>query len=220
MITVRFEYNARSLRASQTLRIGVVPASASSLRSAALRAKPKSEKIATPIQRNGVMRSDNTTRGRKVGARPAHFWPRSPLLRKARRGLYARPRPIATCENSVVITDAIQGFTRSVWLKGGLYNAATATLLAVFMELLNRGVWWYQETIWFRALVYLNYPARELTTLVLNNLEVPRLYDVPLTWREAIIINLTGWSFGIIWWFLLAAAASVVWLRLKRPARS
>jgi hypothetical protein len=68
---------------------------------------------------------------------------------------------------------------------------------------------------WF----YLNYPADELATLVLNKLEVPRLYDVPLTWQEAIIINLTGWSFGIIWWFLPGATGSVVWLRLKRSAR-
>jgi hypothetical protein len=52
------------------------------------------------------------------------------------------------------------------------------------MELLSRSGWWYQETIWFRALVYLTYPAGELTPLVLNKLEVPRLDDVPLTWRD------------------------------------
>jgi hypothetical protein len=75
--------------------------------------------------------------------------------------------------------------TRKVWLRGGLYTAATAALLAIFLELLSRAGWWYQETIWFRALVLLNYPAGELTTVLLHKLEVPRLYDVPLTWRES-----------------------------------
>jgi len=101
-----------------------------------------------------------------------------------------------------------------------VYTVAAAALLAALLDALKRAGWWYQETIWFRALVYLNYPAGELTKLVLHKLEVPRLYDVPLTWREAIIINVTGWSFGIIWWFLLGAAAAVIWRRLKHPAGS
>jgi hypothetical protein len=64
-------------------------------------------------------------------------------------------------------------------------------------------------------LVLLNYPAGELTTVLLHKLEVPRLYDVPLTWREVIMIHLTGWSLGIIWWFLVGAAASLVWKKAK-----
>lgn len=104
------------------------------------------------------------------------------------------------------------------WQKGGLYTAGASAFLGIFLELLNRTGWWYQETIWFQALVNLNYPAGELKRIVLNKLEVPRLYDVPLTWREAVIINLTDWTFAIIWWFLLGAAVSTVWKRLRRSS--
>ena len=108
---------------------------------------------------------------------------------------------------------------RRASLKSGVYTAATVALLAICLQVLSRAGWWYQGTIWFRALLYLNYPAGELTVLVLRKLEVPRLYDVPLTWRETVITNLTGWSFGIVWWFFLGAAAALVWLRLKGSAR-
>lgn len=104
------------------------------------------------------------------------------------------------------------------WQKGGLYTAGASGFLGIFLELLNRTGWWYQETIWFQALVNLNYPAGELKRIVLNKLEVPRLYDVPLTWREAVIINLTDWTFAIIRWFLLGAAVSTVWKRLRRSS--
>jgi len=82
--------------------------------------------------------------------------------------------------------------TRRVWRKGGLYTAGTATLLAVFLELPIRAGAWHQATIWYRALVFLNYPAGELTPAGLNRRAVPRLYGAPLTWREALIVNLTG----------------------------
>ena len=104
------------------------------------------------------------------------------------------------------------------WQKGGLYTAGAFAFLGILLRLLNRTGWWYRETIWFQALVNLNYPAGELTRIVLNRLEVPRLYDVPLTWREAVIINLTGWTFAIIWWFLMGAAVSTVWKRLRRSS--
>jgi hypothetical protein len=105
--------------------------------------------------------------------------------------------------------------TRKTWQRGGLYAAATAVALMVFLELLNRAGWWYQETIWYGALAWLNYPAVELQRIVLNELQIPRIYDIPLSWRELVVIKATQWGFTIIWWFLLGAAVSTIWQWLK-----
>ena len=101
------------------------------------------------------------------------------------------------------------------WQKGGLCTAGLFLVLSVALREVSR-VWWYQETIWFKALVALNYPAAELGRVFLNRVGIPRIYDAPVSWRETLVINLTAFTFGTIWWFLLGALGSVVWLWLEK----
>src|SRR5215469_1401805 len=84
--------------------------------------------------------------------------------------------------------------------------------LSDFPELLNRARWWYG------GLGEAELPRWRVDDGRTQEARSTAMYDVPLTWREALIINLTGWSFGIIWWFFLGAAASVVWQKLKRSS--
>ncbi len=105
--------------------------------------------------------------------------------------------------------------TRKPWQRGGLCAAAVAVALMAFFEMLDRAGWWYQETIWYGGLMWLNYPASELQRLVLNGLHMPRIYDIPLSWRELVVIKAVQWGLAIIWWFLLGVAVTVIWQWLK-----
>lgn len=104
----------------------------------------------------------------------------------------------------------------NLWQKSGLLTAGTAVLVNGILRSLSH-VWWYQETKWFRALAVLNAPAWDLANFILNRIGVPALYDVPLPWREAVLIELTNIVLGVAWWFTLGAIASIVW-RLAKNA--
>ncbi len=84
--------------------------------------------------------------------------------------------------------------TLRVWQKGGLFGAGAFLLLAASLWMQTRAGWWYADTIWFRALLFVHYPAPELERVFLNKLHIPRLYDVPLAWHEVAVIDLTGAS--------------------------
>jgi hypothetical protein len=106
----------------------------------------------------------------------------------------------------------------NLWQRAGLFTAGTALLLAVLLRLLSH-VWWYSGTIWYRALVVLNYPAAGLSSLILDALGIPQLYGVPLPWHETLLIELTNFVLGMIWWFVLGAAISIVWQSMKKRVR-
>jgi hypothetical protein len=105
----------------------------------------------------------------------------------------------------------VSDYVPKVWQRRGLYAAVTALALMVLLELLDRTGWWYQETLWYGGLMWLNYPPSELQRLVLNELQIPRIYDIPLSVRELVVIKATQWVFAIVWWFVLGAAVSTVW---------
>ena len=103
-----------------------------------------------------------------------------------------------------------------LWQRSGLAAAAGIVLLEAVLGVVSRASWWYQETIWYRCLMVINYPAAKLHQLLLHWLVIPRIYDVPLKWDEALVIYLTGFGLSAIWWFFLGAAVSVVWSWLSR----
>ena len=100
-----------------------------------------------------------------------------------------------------------------VWQKSALITAGSFLLLSAGLQILGRW-WWYPETIWYRALMWLNVPPAELSRLLLHWLEIPRIYDIPLTWRETLVINSIQYGLAIPWWCLLGAAGSVAWRRI------
>ena len=61
-----------------------------------------------------------------------------------------------------------------------------------------------------------NYPPSVLSNAIFRWLGVPRLYDVPLTWPERVIMFSITWLLGIAWWFLLGATAAMFWQRIRR----
>jgi hypothetical protein len=108
--------------------------------------------------------------------------------------------------------------TLKTWQKSGLIAAGFFVLLEAVLRVLSRA-WWYQETGWYQGLIAINYPAGELSRVLLNWFHVPRIYDVPLGLRETLIINLTWFGLSAIWWFCLGAGVSVAWLWLTRRFR-
>ena len=102
------------------------------------------------------------------------------------------------------------------WQRWGLYAVGARLAIDLFTYALDRIHWYYQETIWYYALAFVDAPPGRIERAFLNWLQVPRLYDVPLTWREALIIY-SSWIFlGYLWWFLLGAAAALIWTWFAR----
>jgi hypothetical protein len=101
------------------------------------------------------------------------------------------------------------------WQKFGLLTAGSALVLSLALRLLSH-VWWYGDTIWYRALIGLNAPAAKLERMLLIQLGIPRIYGVPLTMSETLIIEMTGIILGICWWFFLGAVGSIIWQRLAK----
>jgi hypothetical protein len=96
------------------------------------------------------------------------------------------------------------------WQKWGGCAAILFLVIFITLELL-RGVWWYEDTIWFNLLYILNYPPGKLNQMVLNYLKIPRIFDVPIPWYQNMFINMLAAIIGIMWWFFLGAIGSIIW---------
>lgn len=107
---------------------------------------------------------------------------------------------------------------RLTWKECGLVAAGFFVLVEAILRVLIPA-WRYRETVWYQSLMAVNYPAGELSRVLLNWSGVPRIYDVPLRWHDALIINMTWFALGAIWWFCLGAGLSAVWLWLARRLR-
>jgi hypothetical protein len=107
-----------------------------------------------------------------------------------------------------------------IWQRWGLYGVSANLALALVAQTLDRIHWWYQETIWYEILIVVDHPIAEIERVFLNSIHVPRLYDVPLTWRESVIIHATGLVLSSVWWFLLGAVFSVAWAWAAKRIRA
>jgi hypothetical protein len=96
------------------------------------------------------------------------------------------------------------------WKKWGFYFVAFYLVLVTILHFVGRR-WFYEETIWYKALVFADYPAYLLYRTLLHRLGIPRIYDVPLSMRESIVMNVIGATVGIAWWFILGVALSTVY---------
>ena len=105
------------------------------------------------------------------------------------------------------------------WQKAGLSLAGLHAALSIFLSALALGGWWYQETFWYRILLLIDYVPAELHRAFLSVVELPRIYDAPLTWRDRIVISSSGWILGLTWWFLLGALGSTACVWLARQVR-
>ncbi len=103
-----------------------------------------------------------------------------------------------------------------IWQRWGLTGVVLNLMLALGLYMLDRIHWWYSDTIWYRLLRVIDYPPGRIERAFLNWIQVPRIYDVPLTLREAAIIYSTGYLLGCAWWFLLGALGSVAWVWLGK----
>jgi hypothetical protein len=105
------------------------------------------------------------------------------------------------------------------WQRWGFVAAAFILLLEGVLDAFCE-VWWYQETLWYQSLMIVNYPAGELSRVLLNWLQIPQIYDIPSEWHETVIIYLINYGLGAIWWFFLGAGAAVArswFVRWTRP---
>jgi hypothetical protein len=97
---------------------------------------------------------------------------------------------------------------------------AAGLCLALDMILLAIGnVWLYQETGWYTFLIFMSYPASVLHRAFLHGVGIPRIYDVPMTWSETLIANISGVILGCSWWFLLGVVGSIIWQWLVKRLR-
>jgi hypothetical protein len=96
------------------------------------------------------------------------------------------------------------------WQKWG--GCAAVIFLVIFIILHNlSGVWWYQDTIWFNVLSYINYPPGKLAVLFLNYLRIPRLFDAHVPWYQDMFMNATWAILGMVWWFFLGSIGYIIW---------
>ena len=101
------------------------------------------------------------------------------------------------------------------WQRWGLIAAASIVLLKGILDALSE-VWWYQETIWYRCLMMVNYPVEELSRVLLNWLQIPKISGIGITnqWHETVIMYLINYGLGVAWWFFLGAGVAITrsWL--------
>ena len=103
------------------------------------------------------------------------------------------------------------------WQRHGHVASCVFVVLEAALRALSQA-WWYQEAIWYRGFMVLSYPASELNRVFLNCLHVPRIYGfgIPMERHEVVIVNVTWFSLGAIWWFCLGAGTSAVWIWFAR----
>ncbi len=104
------------------------------------------------------------------------------------------------------------------WQKWGLRSVALSLVLHPLLNWMARR-WFFEETIWYSVLMLVDYPAAWLDRVFLNWARVPRIYDSPLEPHEAVIINLSGLVFGVIWWFILGAVLSTLYGLMHKARR-
>lgn len=109
------------------------------------------------------------------------------------------------------------------WQKSGLVAAISFFILNGGLWAVSKSVgkyWYYQETIWFKALLALNYPAAEVGRIFLNRVGIPKIYDVPVPFYDAVVINLTWVILDFVWWFLLGVMGATAWFCLSKRSGS
>src|SRR5258708_7365937 len=81
---------------------------------------------------------------------------------------------------------------RKMWQRWGAWTALVCTLLFAILTVLSR-FWTIEYTTWAEYLGVLNRPPNVLSRVIFRLLGVPRLYDVPLTLSETLVIFSITW---------------------------